>query len=139
MIVLDSSAGIQMALGSPEGEGLKKLLLQGEKKVASALYPIEVANAFWKYVRAGRMSVALAKELIDRTNQIPDAFVPLSENTEEAFAAACRYDHPIYDMLYLTLARRYDAILYTLDKRLQQKCIEAHVNCIQVMDLPPAE
>ena len=139
MIILDPSAGIQMALGSPEGEKLKNLLLQGEKKLASAMYPVEVANGFWKYVHAGRMNEALAKELIARTNAIPDALVPLSENLDEAFAAACRYNHSIYDMFYLTLARRYDAVLYTLDRRLQQVCTRAGVNCVQLIDLPPGE
>lgn len=37
----------------------------------------------------------------------------------EALALACHHDHPVYDCLYLTLARREAATLISLDRRLQ--------------------
>ena len=38
----------------------------------------------------------------------------------EALALACHLDHPVYDCLYLTLARREAAQLLTADQRLRQ-------------------
>jgi predicted nucleic acid-binding protein len=35
-------------------------------------------------------------------------------------ALACHLDHPVYDCLYLALARREAAILLTDDQRLQR-------------------
>jgi len=41
------------------------------------------------------------------------------EFCREAFAMACLMKHPVYDMLYLVLARRHDALLMTLDEKLR--------------------
>jgi predicted nucleic acid-binding protein len=36
----------------------------------------------------------------------------------EALALACHLDHPVYDCLYLALARREAAVLLTADQKL---------------------
>jgi len=36
----------------------------------------------------------------------------------EALALACHLDHPVYDCLYLALARREAALLLTADQKL---------------------
>jgi predicted nucleic acid-binding protein len=36
----------------------------------------------------------------------------------EALALACHSDHPVYDCLYLALARREAAVLLTADQKL---------------------
>ncbi len=38
----------------------------------------------------------------------------------KALALACHHDHPVYDCLYLALARREAATLISMDRRLQQ-------------------
>ena len=38
----------------------------------------------------------------------------------EALALACHFDHPVYDCLYLALARREASVLLTADQRLKQ-------------------
>jgi predicted nucleic acid-binding protein len=38
----------------------------------------------------------------------------------EALALACHLNHPVYDCLYLALARREAAFLLTADQRLQR-------------------
>jgi predicted nucleic acid-binding protein len=38
----------------------------------------------------------------------------------EALALACHLDHPVYDCLYLALARREAAQLLTADQRLEK-------------------
>lgn len=125
-----------MAIMSEEGRALHRTLLENEKRIASELYHTEVQNGFWGFVHVGRMTKALADELIGKAIALVDEFVPMAENENEAFAAACQYDHPVSDMYHLTLARRYDATLYTLDKRLQRVCDKAQVKCIQLVDPP---
>jgi predicted nucleic acid-binding protein len=44
-----------------------------------------------------------------------DEFVPIAENNLEALHEAIRLEYSVYDMLYLTLARRTGATLMTLD------------------------
>jgi predicted nucleic acid-binding protein len=41
----------------------------------------------------------------------------------EALALACHLGHPVYDCLYLSLARREAATLITTDRRLQQLAV----------------
>jgi predicted nucleic acid-binding protein len=49
-----------------------------------------------------------------------DAVLPDRHLQVEALALACHLDHPVYDCLYLALARREAALLLTADQRLQQ-------------------
>ena len=48
----------------------------------------------------------------------------------EALIEAIRLDHPVYDLLYLVLARREGATLFTLDQKLQNLCLDNGVNCV---------
>ena len=43
---------------------------------------------------------------------------------------AMRLRHPVYDMLYFVLARRNAATLFTLDRKLQQLCLDNGVDCV---------
>ena len=65
----------------------------------------EVANALWKLQRSG---------------SLVDQFEPDRELQVEALALACHLDHPVYDCLYLALARREAARNLTADQRLQR-------------------
>jgi predicted nucleic acid-binding protein len=53
----------------------------------------------------------------DAENLIDD-YTGISENIIEAMNEAIRVEHSVYDMLYLTLARRTGAMLLTMDKKL---------------------
>jgi predicted nucleic acid-binding protein len=55
--------------------------------------------------------LAAAAELIDHIE--PDRHLQV-----EALALACHLNHPVYDCLYLALARREAAAVLTADKRL---------------------
>ena len=48
----------------------------------------------------------------------------------EATKEAMRLRHPVYDMLYFVLARRNAATLFTLDRKLQQLCLDNGVDCV---------
>ena len=49
-----------------------------------------------------------------------DLIEPDRHPQAEALALACHLDHPVYDCLYLALARREAALLLTADQRLLQ-------------------
>ncbi|GHS86330.1 hypothetical protein FACS189487_00400 [Campylobacterota bacterium] len=57
------------------------------------------------------MLLILAENLIDE-------YIDISENNAEALNESIRLNHSAYDMLYLTIARRYGGTLLTLDKKL---------------------
>lgn len=62
-------------------------------------------------------------------------FIAPEDYLAEAFMEALNHDHSVYDMLYLCLARRNAATLFTRDKKLMELCLKAKVNCIEEVDL----
>ena len=59
-----------------------------------------------------------------------DEFCGTKDLLREALIEAIRLDHPVYDLLYLVLARREGATLFTLDQKLQNLCLDNGVNCV---------
>ena len=67
----------------------------------------EVANALWRL----QQRLSRAADLVDHIE--PDRTL-----LAEALALATHLDHPVYDCLYLVLARREVALLLSTDRRL---------------------
>jgi predicted nucleic acid-binding protein len=93
---------------------------QAYQGAAPELVQSEVANALWKYVRAGIVKledacegVAVLSELIDLT--------PDNQLLGRAQRLSAQLDHPVYDCLYLALAQTLACPLVTADKRLAEK------------------
>ena len=129
MIVLDCNAAVEMVRKTPRGRGFRSLMLKDEKVITSELLKAEVRNAFWKYVRADLLDADQAEVLVEKALDLVDEFVPLEDNAVESFAEAMRLNHPVYDLFYLTLARRNAATLFTADKKLAALCERMGVNC----------
>lgn len=85
--------------------------------VAPALIVTEVANAIWKYHRRGDMDRATSLDVIRRFAVYPELRPDLTLQPE-ALQIACDYEHPVYDCLYIALARREGLPLISADKRL---------------------
>ena len=135
MIVLDCSAAVEIVRETEAGKALQALMLSGEKTVASDLYLIELASAFRKYVKAELLSEKEALLYIEEAAKLVDDLVPLEENYQESFHESLRLDHSPYDMLYLTLARRNAATLFTFDSRLREICEKQGVECVHQASL----
>lgn len=135
MIVLDSSAAMGMVRETDEGLAFRSLIYEGEKTIAPELFKAELGNSIWKYLRSGRIEADKASEWLDKGIGLVDEFVPTSDNLGEALFEAARLDHPVYDLLYLTIARRNAATLVTCDKRLNALCDELGVNRIHEVEL----
>jgi predicted nucleic acid-binding protein len=80
----------------------------------------EVANTFWKLQRAGHLADLDPQQLLAEARDLVDRVEADRHLQAEALALACHHDHPVYDCLYLTLARREAATVISLDRRLQQ-------------------
>ncbi|MCI9129785.1 MAG: type II toxin-antitoxin system VapC family toxin [Eggerthellaceae bacterium] len=134
MIVMDCSAAVEVARNTERGSAIRLLMDPTEDVIAPTLFRAEVRNAFWKYVHVDKMGSDDALLRIDRAESLVTHFVHIDDYLAEAFAEAVNHDHSVYDMLYLCLARRNAATLFTTDKRLVSACIEAKVNCIEEVD-----
>ena len=125
MIVLDCNAALAMARGTVEGDAFRSLMLRGEEAIAPRFFGIESANALWKMVRAGMMTEDEASDSLKAATNLVSDFCPDDDLVVEAFSEAVRLNHPVYDMLYFVLAT-----LFTLDRKLQQLCLDNGVDCV---------
>jgi predicted nucleic acid-binding protein len=116
--VLDASAAVRIALGEPASEDLDQAVAEAEFVAAPDLYVSEVSNAMWKYVHGGFIAHEHAHELLDDIVGLVDEFVPAHELYHDALSLSVRSRHPVYDALYVVLARRLEAALATSDKKL---------------------
>lgn len=123
-LVLDASAAIEMALNRQGAEKLSKILEDASLVISSDLYKAEAANVIWKYCRAGHLKLDRGLQLLDICRNLVDQYIDIQDNFEEALCEAARLNHSVYDMLYLTLARRNGAALVTMDKRLRELALE---------------
>ncbi|WP_307973904.1 type II toxin-antitoxin system VapC family toxin [uncultured Parolsenella sp.] len=130
MIVLDACAAVEMSRETETGRKLSSFLYSGERVTAPEYFPAEVGSALSKYVRANLMTPEEAKGRLRSSVALVDDFVPTAGLYEEAFSESLRLEQPIYDLLYLVLARRRSCALFTCDKRLRGLCRRTGVDCV---------
>ena len=129
-IVLDASAGIEIALDRSKAIVFNQKLLSASKVITSDLYKIEVASVIWKYVKAKLIEKEKANKTLELAQNLVDEFIDIAENNEEAMNESIRIGHSTYDLLYFTLARRYSSSLMTLDIKLKKFAENAGIDVI---------
>jgi predicted nucleic acid-binding protein len=119
VIVLDASAALDLLLGTNGSHRITEALESAESVAAPRLYAAEVANALWKYVRAGHLDESVALDRLRDALALVEHPVDDGELAVEALQTAIRFAHPVYDALYAVLARRLAAAVLTEDERLR--------------------
>jgi predicted nucleic acid-binding protein len=119
-LVLDASAAVRVVLGGEGAQAFAKELATCALVVAPTLFQSEVANTMWKYVQAGQLDAASATSRLQDALDLVDEFAPDADYLPEALLAATRHQHPVYDMLYLVVARQHACDLMTADRKLAQ-------------------
>ncbi|HPD79773.1 MAG TPA: type II toxin-antitoxin system VapC family toxin [Spirochaetia bacterium] len=130
IVVLDASAGIEIGLGRDDLQKYEDLLEQASRVITSDLYKAEVANVLWKYVRAKLLTKDVALQRLQYCLNLIDEYIDITENNQESFIESIRIDYSVYDVLYLTIARRNGAILITQDKMLKDIAKELGIETI---------
>lgn len=116
-LVLDASAGLVLATGDGY-PALRERVAAATWVGVPALYDFEVTNAAWKYVALGGWTDEQARTVLDRALALPEERTGGEGLAVEALALAKKLGHPAYDVFYLVLARRTDALLATVDTKL---------------------
>ena len=117
-LVLDASAVIRIVEGSEQAAALSEMVLNADLVLAPELMLTEVANALWRLQRAGQLPAADLQRQFSQAAALVDHIEPDRHLQVEALSLACHLNHPVYDCLYLALARREAAALLTADQRL---------------------
>ena len=128
--ILDASAAVTLAMNLPESIPFQSNLDNSALVLAPDLFVAEVSNAVWKYVRAGVLDVDQGSIVLERAVGLVDTFEPSQMLYREAFAVSVDHLHPVYDALYLVLARRHAAVLATVDKRLAGLASKLHIRLV---------
>lgn len=118
--ILDSSAAIEISLNRRYSSFFSDLLSSAIWVIAPDLFISEVANVFWKYHQFENLSLEICENTLNGSLNLVDDFIDTMTLYNEAFSLACMVKHPVYDMMYLVLTRRYNGTLLTLDRRLIQ-------------------
>jgi len=127
-VVLDANCAVEIALNKPQGDRPKAMLDESEQVLAPDLLIPEFANALWKYHQFNQLSLSVCDQAMEVLPVLVETFVPSQEIYREAFALArAQQSRAAYDMFYLALARREDAVLLTLDATLKKEAKRAGI------------
>jgi predicted nucleic acid-binding protein len=120
-VVLDAS----VAYRALDEDLLDPTMLEASEILAPDLLVSELLNARWQSVRTGAEAPT-----VDQIHSILElvTLLPTFPYSAEAAALSEELDHPVYDAMYLALARRERALLLTADERLRKKLVEHHLD-----------
>ena len=130
--VLDASAAVELIFKLTHHDRIAHHLGQAATVLAPDLYVSEVANAMWKYSKQARDPKEVDPILVDAAVELVDEFIPGRELYREAYVFSTQWGHPVYDSMYLVLARRNAAVLLTMDRRMKELATK---NKIEVLSL----
>ena len=117
-LVVDASVAVKWLVPEERDADLAERLRTGDPDLhAPGLMAVEVGNAIWVKARKGDIGRARAGLLAARIARFPVAWTADETLAEDALALAIELDVPIYDCVYLALARRLGARLATADMR----------------------
>ena len=118
IVVLDASAACELLLHRPKAAAVDARLRSARQVLVPDLFVSEVANVFWKYVKAKELDLATAQTSLDLGVKLADQIIAASTLVQEALVTSAAAKHPIYDMMYIILARREGARLLSMDRKL---------------------
>lgn len=120
IIVLDTSAAVEIVLKRERAISLGKNVVQADWIIAPTLFISEITNVFWKYYVFKDMPLELCEQAIDSAVSLPDEFISEKDLYKEAFTLGCLTQKPTYDMYFLVLTRRINGYLMTMDISLKE-------------------
>ncbi len=128
--LVDASVGIKQFIPDPLSAKVQQLFALMDYPQTQIYIPdlfyIESANALWKYIRAGQLTITQVQENLATLKTFPLRVVSLAELMEEAVNIAVAYNISAYDASYIALSQRVNAPLLTLDRRLLNSLANAN-------------
>jgi len=116
-VVVDASVASKWLVLEDMSDVAKELYGTGDHFVAPRLITTEIANALARKTMQGMLTHHEAKYHFKSLPQFVPDLMDIDELIEPAFDNACTLRHPIYDLIYLEVARKVDAQLVTADRR----------------------
>jgi len=118
IVVLDASAAIEIALNKSSARLFQDTVQESDLVIAPDTYPSEITNVFWKYASFSEIEQAKCEKGIDYCLDLVDDFIDTKNICREVFLESINTKHSSYDVFYLIVARRHNAVLLTKDKKM---------------------
>ena len=120
-LVVDASVALKWVLPEEDSELAEGLLDRGVRLCAPAFVFVELANALWFQMRAGKLNATEAAGCMRDLRAAPLELWGGEEPLPSTLEWAHRLDHAVYDCAYLALALHLDGTYVTADRRFWQK------------------
>ena len=132
IVVLDASAAVEVVFNRKHVQLFQEHLAEADWVISVDLFVAEVTNVFWKYHAFEDLPIDLCETSLERALKLIDNFELTIDLYSEAFALSCQINHPVYDSMYLALARRKNAIFLTMDKKLQTQAKKLSIKSLSL-------
>lgn len=130
--VIDASVAVKWFVKEHYGASAMRLLYAQRTMLAPDLILAEVGNAMWRKWRMGFVSEAQVGRVHRTMSFLFAELTPLQQLSEEASRLSLYLDHPIYDCIYVALARRQRLPMVSFDDRLRKRLekSETTIDCL---------
>ena len=132
IVILDVCAAMEVAFKRRKYAIVAKAMRDADAIAAPDLFTAEAANVVWKEHVFGRQPYDDCLDAYRDAISFVTSFQPTSELALEAIDIACRAKIPVYDSLYITLAKRLGGYLLTIDRKMIEAAAGASA---RVLDL----
>jgi predicted nucleic acid-binding protein len=116
-VVVDASVAVKWGIAEADSQAAAELLRTDHELIAPDLLGVEVANALWSNWRRQIVDTAQMDGFLARLPLLIQTFVPDSTLIADAAVLSRLIGHPVFDCMYLALARLAGACLVTFDER----------------------
>lgn len=129
-VIVDASIAVPWFVPEAGSETATKLLDDGWRLTAPDLMAVEAANAWWKKAGRGFLEPADVVEAVGRLFAVGVNWIPTAPLVPRAARLALDVDHPVYDCVYIVLAKELALPLATSDERLRRAARAADVRLL---------
>ena len=138
--VIDASVAVKWLIFEELSDRAVALARSNNHFIAPRMIMTEVANALARKAIQGAMSSQDAKQQFAKLPYFFDEIASVDDVVANALHNACQFRHPVYDMVYVEVARRRGIQLITADQRLSSKLANSDLaSCILMLsDWQPA-
>jgi predicted nucleic acid-binding protein len=138
--VIDASVAVKWLIFEESSDRAVALARSNNHFIAPRMIMTEVANALARKAVQGAISSQDAKQQFAKLPYFFDEVVPVDDLVANALHNACQFRHPVYDLIYVEVARRRGIQLVTADQRLLSKLANSDLaSCILMLsDWDPA-
>jgi predicted nucleic acid-binding protein len=118
-LVVDASVAVKWLVPERNSDDANQLLADQHELYAPRLMAYEAGNALWRKAQRREIEPVQAVGLVASLADVSMTWIDVDdvELSHDALRLALALRHPIYDCVYLALARRIGATLVTADAR----------------------